>query len=95
MGGMSMDIKEKYVAHAFFVGGELVFEYDKGQGYIVTERKLHTVTDLKMNDDDHILVGGYTYEDGNLNDYQYKQFFLDKMRNVRVYKRIDPAELDS
>ena len=32
-----MDIKEKYVAHAFFVGGELVFEYHKGQGYIVTE----------------------------------------------------------
>lgn len=90
-----MDIKEKYVAHALFVGGQLVFEYDKGQGYNVTERKLHTVTDIKMNNDDYILVGGYTYEDGNLNDYQYKQFFLDKMRNVSVYKRIDLADIDS
>lgn len=90
-----MDIKEKYVAHALFVGGQLVFEYDKGKGYDVTERKLHTVTDIKMNNYDYILVGGYTYEDGNLNDYQYKQFFLDKMRNVSVYKRIDLAEIDS
>jgi len=95
MGRVKMDIKEKYVAHALFVGGQLVFEYDKGQGYNVTERKLHTVTDIKMNNDDYILVGGYTYEDGNLNDYQYKQFFLDKMRNVSVYKRIDLAEIDS
>jgi len=86
-----LDIKQKKVAHALFVGGSLVFNYTKDDK--VTHRTLQTVTDIKFNDEDDILIGGWIYNKDDVNDYQYRQFFLEQMSGVDVFKRIDIAEL--
>jgi len=86
-----MDMKQKKVAYALFVGGNLVFDYAKDGK--VTQRRLQTVTDIKFNDEDEILVGGWIYNNDDVNDYQYRQFFLEKMSSVDVLKRIDVAEM--
>jgi hypothetical protein len=84
-------MKQKKVAYALFVGGNLVFDYAKDGK--VTQRRLQTVTDIKFNDEDEILVGGWIYNNDDVNDYQYRQFFLEKMSSVDVLKRIDVAEM--
>lgn len=86
-----LDMKQKKVAYALFVGGTLVFDYAKDGK--VTQRRLQTVTDIKFNDEDEILVGGWIYNNDDVNDYQYRQFFLEKMSSVDVLKRIDVAEM--
>ena len=86
-----LDIKQKKVAYALFVGGNLVFDYAKDGK--VTQRRLQTVTDIKFNDEDDILIGGWIYNNDDVNDYQYRQFFLEKMSSVDVLKRIDVAEM--
>jgi hypothetical protein len=86
-----LDMKQKKVAYALFVGGNLVFDYAKDGK--VTQRRLQTVTDIKFNDEDDILIGGWIYNNDDVNDYQYRQFFLEKMSSVDVLKRIDVAEM--
>lgn len=86
-----LDMKQKKVAYALFVGGNLVFDYVKDGK--VTQRRLQTVTDIKFNNEDEILVGGWIYNNDDVNDYQYRQFFLEKMSSVDVLKRIDVAEM--
>ena len=43
---------------------------------------------LKYNNNDEVLVGGCINMDGD-----YRQFFIDCMSKVKVYKYIDIAEL--
>jgi hypothetical protein len=49
---------------------------------------LTTISDLKYNSDDEVLVGGCINMDGD-----YRQFFIELMSKVRAYKYIDNAEL--
>jgi|TARA_R100001463_G_scaffold51324_1_gene102001 hypothetical protein len=86
-----LDINQRKVAYALFVGGNLVFNYAKDGK--VTQRKLQTVTDIKFNNEDDILIGGWIYNNDDVNDYQYRQFFLEQMSSVDVFKRIDVAEM--
>ena len=79
-----MEIKEKQLAYAFFNSCRVDFKYkDEDE-----TRTLHTVNELKYNDDDEILIGGCTSSTG-----LYKQFFVENMNSVRLYKVIDYTEL--
>ena len=51
-----------------------------------------TVSSIKYNDDDEVLVCGCIDSDEYLN---YRTFFLDNMSDIQVFKKIDIAELDS
>ena len=48
-----------------------------------TPRTLITVSDLKYNHDDEILVGGCINNDGD-----YRQFFLENMTNIQCWQKI-------
>ena len=53
--------EEKIVATAFFMGYTLQFDYKKVEETVAQPRTLVTVSDLKYNHDDEILVGGCNY----------------------------------
>jgi hypothetical protein len=79
-----MEIKEKQLAYAFFNSCRVDFKYKNED----ETRTLYTVNELKYNDDDEILIGGCTSSTG-----LYKQFFVENMNSVRLYKVIDYTEL--
>ena len=79
------------ISKAFFKGYGITFQYFKDGGNNKNEyesRVLHTISDLKYNSTDEVLVGGCINMDGD-----YRQFFIDAMSKVKVYKYIDIAEL--
>ena len=89
-----MTLVEKMIATAFYRGYSLSFDYTKYDDYdnATTERRrLATVSDIKYNKDNEVLIGGCIDND----TYDYRQFFLDNMSDIQVFKKIDIAELDS
>ena len=79
------------ISKAFFKGYGITFQYFKDGGNNKNEyesRVLHTISDLKYNSTDDVLVGGCINLDGD-----YRHFFIDAMSKVKVYKYIDVAEL--
>ena len=79
---------EQAVATAFFKGYGLFFTYYKVKGEPGDlgnheRRVLETISDLKYNDDDEILVCGCIDDMGN-----YRKFFLENMSNVSVFKKV-------
>lgn len=89
-----MTLVEKMIATAFYKGYSLSFDYVKGikdGEKSIERRRLATVSDIKYNKHDEILVGGCIDNDS----YEYRQFFLDDMSDIQVFKKIDIAELDS
>ena len=91
-----MTLVEKMIATAFFKGYSLSFDYtkyDHDDDDATTERRrLISISDIKYNDDDDILICGCIESDEYLN---YRKFFLDNMSDIQVYKKIDIAELDN
>tara|TARA_Y100000401_G_C8266433_1_gene196033 strand:+ start:489 stop:773 length:285 start_codon:yes stop_codon:yes gene_type:complete len=94
-----MTLVEKMIATAFFKGYSLSFDYVKDGENTIQRRRLATVSDIKYNKDNEILVGGCIDNENksinNFNTYDYRQFFLDNMSDIQVFKKIDIAELDS
>ena len=86
-----MTLIEKMIATAFFKGYSLSFDYVKDGEDTIQRRRLLTVSSIKYNDDDEVLVCG-CIDDEFLN---YRTFFLDNMSDIQVFKKIDIAELDS
>ena len=76
-------IVEKAISKAFFNGYGLMFKYHKIETGEYEQRILLTVSDIKYNDDDEILVGGCINTDGD-----YRQFFLENMESVRPFKYV-------
>ena len=74
---------EQAVSKAFFNGYGLMFKYHKVETGEHEERMLVTVSDLKYNADDEILIGGCINTDGD-----YRQFFLENMMSVRPFKYV-------
>ena len=74
---------EKAVGKAFFNGYGLMFKYHKIETGEYEQRILLTVSDIKYNNDDEILVGGCINTDGD-----YRQFFLENMESVRPFKYV-------
>ena len=54
----AVNIMEKAISKAFFNGYGLMFKYHKVETGEHEQRMLLTVSDIKYNDDDEILVGG-------------------------------------
>jgi len=79
---------EEIISKAFFDGYGLMFKYHKTDTGEHQQRMLVTVSDLKYNANDEILVGGCISIDG-----EYRQFFLENMMSVKPFKYIDIAEL--
>ena len=96
MGGLSMTLVEKMIATAFFKGYSLSFDYTKYDEDLeidtLSRRTLISISGIKYNDDDEVLVCGCIDSDEYLN---YRTFFLDNMSDIQVFKKIDIAELDS
>lgn len=76
-------IVEKAISKAFFNGYGLMFKYHKIETGEYEQRILLTVSDIKYNDDDEILVGGCINTEGD-----YRQFFLENMESVRPFKYV-------
>jgi len=76
-------IVEKAISKAFFNGYGLMFKYHKIETGEYEQRILLTVSNIKYNDDDEILVGGCINTDGD-----YRQFFLENMESVRPFKYV-------
>jgi len=76
------------ISKAFFKGYGITFKYFKSDTTTYESRVLNTISDLKYNSTDDVLVGGCINLDGD-----YRQFFIDAMSKVKVYKYIDVAEL--
>jgi hypothetical protein len=74
---------EKAISKAFFNGYGLMFKYHKIETGEYEQRMLLTVSDIKYNNDDEILVGGCINTDGD-----YRQFFLENMESVRPFKYV-------
>ena len=74
---------EKAISKAFFNGYGLMFKYHKIETGEYEQRILLTVSNIKYNDDDEILVGGCINTDGD-----YRQFFLENMESVRPFKYV-------
>jgi len=75
-----MDNIQKAVGKAFFQGYGLMFKYHKIETGEHQQRILLTVSDIKYNSDDEILVGGCINTDGD-----YRQFFMENMMSVRAF----------
>lgn len=86
-----MTLVEKMIATAFYRGYSLSFDYVKDGEEGIQRRRLATVSDIKYSSHDEILVGGCIDD----NYIEYRQFFLDNMSDIQVFKKIDIAELDS
>jgi hypothetical protein len=76
------------ISKAFFKGYGITFQYFKSDAKTYEGRVLHTISDLKYNSTDDVLVGGCINLDGD-----YRHFFVEAMSKVKVYKYIDIAEL--
>ena len=76
-------IVEKAISKAFFNGYGLMFVYHKIETGEYEQRMLLTVSDIKYNHDDEILVGGCINTDGD-----YRQFFLENMESVKPFKYV-------
>ena len=76
-------IVEKAISKAFFNGYGLMFKYHKIGTGEYEQRMLLTVSDIKYNHDDEILVGGCINNDGD-----YRQFFLENMESVKPFKYV-------
>ena len=76
-------IVEKAISKAFFNGYGLMFTYHKIETGEYEQRMLLTVSDIKYNHDDEILVGGCINTDGD-----YRQFFLENMESVKPFKYV-------
>ena len=88
-----MGLVEKMIATAFFKGYSLSFDYTKYEDYdnATTERRrLATISDIKYNSNNEILVGGCI----DNASYDYRQFFLDNMSDIQVFKKITVEEID-
>mgnify|MGYP001025442452 FL=1 len=83
-----MITNEEIISKAFFKGYGITFQYFKNDADVYESRVLTTISDLKYNSNDEVLVGGCINMDGD-----YRQFFIELMSKVRVYKYIDVAEL--
>ena len=88
-----MTLVEKMIATAFYRGYSLSFDYtkyDDDNNGITERRRLATVSGIKYNDDDEVLVCGY------IDDYhmEFRQFFLDNMSDIEVFKKITTEEID-
>ena len=79
----AVNIMEKAISKAFFNGYGLMFKYHKVETGEHEQRMLLTVSDIKYNDDDEILVGGCINNDGD-----YRQFFMENMMSVRPFKYV-------
>ena len=79
---------EEMISKAFFKGYGITFQYFKNDADVYESRVLTTISDLKYNKHDEVLVGGCINMDGD-----YRQLFIDCMSKVKVYKYIDIAEL--
>jgi agmatine/peptidylarginine deiminase len=79
----AVDIMEKAISKAFFNGYGLMFKYHKIETGEHEQRMLLTVSDIKYNDDDEILVGGCINNDGD-----YRQFFLENMMSIKPFKYV-------
>tara|TARA_R100000388_G_scaffold11741_1_gene9726 strand:- start:306 stop:590 length:285 start_codon:yes stop_codon:yes gene_type:complete len=93
-----MTLVEKMIATAFFKGYSLSFDYVKDGEGTIQRRRLATVSDIKYNKDNEILVGGCIDNENksinNFNTYDYRQFFLDNMSDIQVFKKIDVDEIE-
>ena len=91
-----MTLVEKMIATAFFKGYSLSFDYTKYDEDLekdtLSRRTLISISGIKYNDDDEILVCGCIDSDEYLN---YRTFFLDNMSDIQVFKKIDIADIDS
>jgi len=76
-------IVEKAISKAFFNGYGLMFKYHKIETGEYKQRMLLTVSDIKYNHDDEILVGGCINNDGD-----YRQFFLENMESVKPFQYV-------
>lgn len=76
-------IVEKAISKAFFNGYGLMFKYHKIETGEYEQRMLLTVSDIKYNHDDEILVGGCINNNGD-----YRQFFLENMESVKPFKYV-------
>ena len=85
-----MTLVEKMIATAFFKGYSLSFYYVKDGEDTIQRRRLATVSDIKYNNDSEVLVGGCIDNDS----YDYRQFFLDNMSDIEVFKKITVEEID-
>ena len=79
----AVNIMEKAISKAFFQGYGLMFKYHKIETGEHEQRMLLTVSDIKYNDDDEILVGGCINNDGD-----YRQFFMENMMSVKPFKYV-------
>ena len=77
------NIIEKAVGKAFFKGYGLMFKYHKVETGEHEQRMLLTVSDIKYNFDDEILVGGCINTDGD-----YRQFFMENMMSVKPFQYV-------
>jgi len=93
-----MTLVEKMIATAFFKGYSLSFDYVKDGENTIQRRRLATVSDIKYNKDNEVLVGGCIDNENksinNFNTYDYRQFFLDNMSDIQVFKKIDVDEIE-
>ena len=88
-----MTLVEKMIATAFYRGYSLSFDYTKydyDNNGITERRRLATISDIKYNSNNEILVGGCIDNDS----YDYRQFFLDNMSDIEVFKKITVEEID-
>ena len=76
-------IVEKAISKAFFNGYGLMFKYHKIETGEYEQRMLLTVSDIKYNHDDEILVGGCINTNGD-----YRQFFLENMESVKPFQYV-------
>jgi len=79
----AVNIMEKAISKAFFNGYGLMFKYHKIETGEHEQRMLLTVSDIKYNDDDEILVGGCINNDGD-----YRQFFMENMMSVKPFQYV-------
>ena len=84
-----MTLVEKMIATAFFKGYSLSFDYVKDGEDTIQRRRLATVSDIKYNNDSEVLAGGCIDND----TYDYRQFFLDNMSDIQVFKKINLEEI--
>ena len=85
-----MTLVEKMIATAFYKRYSLSFDYVKDGEDSIERRRLATISDIKYNSNNEILVGGCIDNDS----YDYRQFFLDNMSDIEVFKKITVEEID-
>ena len=79
----AVNVMEKAISKAFFNGYGLMFKYHKIETGEYEQRMLLTVSDIKYNSDDEILVGGCINTDGD-----YRQFFIENMMSVKPFQYV-------